>query len=71
MTIHLNNRLHECATTLIDGKLLVRLSGEDAIAQELKHHHTCLIALYNRETSHLKSIEKSSCPNEANQMPIH
>ena len=63
--MHLDTRLHECATTLNDGKLLARLSGGDAIAQELKYHRTCLTNLYNRETSHLKSLEKSSCRSEA------
>ena len=58
MTMHLNNRLHECATTLNDGKLLARLSDGDAIAQELMCHRTCLTDLYNRETSHLKSLGK-------------
>ena len=63
--MHLNNKLHECATTLNDGKLLARLSGGDAIAQELNYHCTCPTDLYNRETSHLKSLEKSSCRSEA------
>ena len=45
MTMHLNDRLHECAQTLSDGKLLAQLSGADAIAQELKYHHLCLVWL--------------------------
>ena len=56
MTVHPNNRLHECATTLSDGKLLARMNGGDASAQELKYHCTCVTG----ETSHLKSPEKSS-----------
>ncbi|KAJ8287036.1 hypothetical protein GJAV_G00046280 [Gymnothorax javanicus] len=63
--MNVNIRLHECATTLNVGKLLAKLSGGDAIAQELKYHCTCLTALYNRETSNLKSLEKSSCQSEA------
>ena len=63
--MHLNNRLHECATTLNDDKLLARLSGGDAIAQELKYHHACLPDLYITEISQLKSLEKSSCQSEA------
>ena len=63
--MHLNNRLHQCATTLNDGKFLARLTGGDAITQELKYHRTCLIDLYNRKTSHLKILEKSSCWTEA------
>ena len=59
MTMHPNNRLHECATTLNDGKLLARLSGGDAIVQELKYHRTSLTDLYNRETSNLKSFFQS------------
>ncbi len=51
MTMNLNNRLHECARTL-------KLSGGDAIAQELKYHSACLRSLYNRERSHLKALEK-------------
>ena len=38
MTMNLNNRLNECVQTLNDGKLLSRLSGGDAIAQELKYY---------------------------------
>ena len=60
MTMQLNQRLHECAQTLNDGKLLTKLSGGDAIAQELKYHCACLITLYNRERSHLRKLEKSA-----------
>ena len=35
MTMQLNLWLHECAQTINDGKLLAKLSGGDAIAQEL------------------------------------
>lgn len=37
MTINLDKRLHECAHTLSDGKLLAKLGAGDAIAQELKY----------------------------------
>ena len=57
MTMHTNNRLHECAHTLNDGKLLAKLSGGDAIAQELKYHPACLACLYNREKLHLRRLE--------------
>lgn len=60
MTLQLNDRLHECAQTLNDAKLLSQLSGADAIAQELKYHHLCLIHLYNREKLHLRRLEKES-----------
>ena len=49
MMMNFNNRLNECAQTLSDGKLLARLYGGDAIAQELKYHFACLTDLYNRE----------------------
>ena len=64
MTMNLINSLHECATTLNDGKLLAKLSSADTIAQELKYHCKCFTALYNRETNHLRSLEKSSCQSE-------
>ena len=57
MTMHTNNRLHECAHTLNDGKLLAKLSGGDAIAQELKYHPACLACLYKREKLHLRRLE--------------
>lgn len=38
MIMNLNKRLHESAQTLNDGKFLARLSSENAIVQELKHH---------------------------------
>ena len=51
MTIELDQRLNECALNLNDGKLLVRLTGGDIVAQELKYHRSCLTALYNRDAS--------------------
>ena len=57
MTMNLNT-VHECGQTLNDGKLLTKLSGGNAIAQELKYHYVCLSGFYNRERSHLKALEK-------------
>ncbi|KAJ8379036.1 hypothetical protein AAFF_G00232050 [Aldrovandia affinis] len=67
MTMNLNNRLNECAQTLNDGKLLARLSGGDAIAQELKYRFACLTDLYNRERTYLratKRLEQECAPEE-------
>lgn len=44
MTMNLNKRPQECAKALNDGKLLAKLSGGDAIAQDLKYHRVCLTA---------------------------
>ena len=60
LTMTLDKRLHDCAQTLNDGVLLAQLGGRDAIAQELKYHRACLTALYNRQRSHLRSLEKVS-----------
>ena len=57
-TMNLDRRLRECAQTLNDGKLLAILSVDDAMAQELKYHHSCLTRLYNRERSHLTELVK-------------
>ena len=48
MTMNLDKRLNDCVQTLNDEKLMAKLSGGDAIAQELKYHSTCLVGLYNR-----------------------
>ena len=64
MIMNLNNRLHERAQTLNDGKLLAKLSGDDAIVQEMKYQHTYLSDLYNKERSHLKGFEKQSSQSE-------
>lgn len=58
MTIKGNKRLNECAKTLNDGKLLAKLSGRPVIAQELKYHPTCLVALYNRQRDFLRAQEQ-------------
>lgn len=55
MTMHLNKRLNECAQKLNDGRLLAKLSGGDAIAQELKYHMQCLTDLYNRERTYIRT----------------
>ena len=49
MTMNLDKRLNDYAQTLNDETLMAKLSGGDAIAQELKYHSTCLVGLYNRE----------------------
>ena len=61
MTMRLNERLHQCATVLNDGKLSAKLSGGDVVALELKYHAGCLTALYNRERAHLNSIKRNNC----------
>ena len=53
MTMKLNKKINDCAKTLNDGKLLAKLSAGDVIAQELKYHPACLVALYNRERAFL------------------
>ena len=58
MTQQLNDRVNECALTLSDGKLLAKLSGGDAVMQELKYHPACLVALYNRQRAYLKAISQ-------------
>lgn len=57
MTMKLNQRLNECAQTLGDSRLLSKLSGGDVVAQELKYHPVCLVALYNRERAYRNSQE--------------
>lgn len=64
MTMNLNRRLHECAQTLNDGKLLAKLGAGDAIAQELKYHLGCLPSLDNRERFHLRNLEKAHSHTE-------
>ena len=58
MTMKLNKRLNKCAKTLNDGKLLAKLSAGDVVAQELKYHPACLVAVYNRERAHLNAQEQ-------------
>lgn len=62
-----NNRFHECAQTLSNGKLLARLSSGDAITQELKYQFAYLIYLYNKERTYLratKGLEQERVPKE-------
>ena len=58
MTIQVNKRINECAKTISDKKLLAKLSAGDVIAQELKYHPACLVALYNEERAYLKAKEQ-------------
>ena len=58
MTMQVNRRINECAKTLSDRKLLAKLSAGDVIAQEVKYHPGCLVALYNRERAYLKVQEQ-------------
>ncbi|CAC5386108.1 unnamed protein product [Mytilus coruscus] len=49
MTMKLNDRLKSGAETLQDKHLLAKLNTGDVIAQDLKYHPACLVALYNKE----------------------
>lgn len=60
MTMKLNDRVKGCAKTLNDGNLLAKLSGGDVVAQELKYHPACLVALYNKERDYLRVQEQES-----------
>lgn len=59
MTMKLNQRLSGCGQTLGDHRLLAKLSTGDVVAQELKYHSGCIVALYNRERAHLNAQEHS------------
>ena len=52
--MQLDERLHECAKTLNNGKLVAKLSGADVVAQVFKYHPGCLAKLYNDEKAALK-----------------
>ena len=58
MTMKLNKKVNECAKTISDGKLLAKLSAGDVVAQELKYHPTCLVALHNCERAHLHELKE-------------
>ena len=60
ITMKLNNRLEECSTTLLDEKLLAKLSGGDIISQEFVYHPQCLANLYNRERAFRSSKDRSN-----------
>ena len=53
MAMQVNKRIKECAKTISDKKLLAKV-----IAQELKYHPACLVALYNEERAYLKAKEQ-------------
>lgn len=57
MTMKLNQRLNGCGQTFGDHRLLAKLSTGDVVAQELKYHSGCIVALYNRERAHLNAQE--------------
>ncbi|CAC5421078.1 unnamed protein product [Mytilus coruscus] len=60
MTMKLNDRLKRCAETLQDKQLLAKLSTWDVIAQDLKYHPACLVALYNKERAVKKKTEEQA-----------
>ena len=70
MTMKLNNRLKECATTLLDEKLLAKLSGGDIISQEFVYHPQCLENLYNRERALLSSKDRSNLELEKTKQKV-
>lgn len=47
-TFEIDTRVRHCAYQLQDQKSLVKLSGGDLIAQEVKYHLSCLVSVYNK-----------------------
>ncbi|KAK3869744.1 hypothetical protein Pcinc_024972 [Petrolisthes cinctipes] len=62
-----NERINECARILSDGKLLAKLSGGDVVAQELKYHAPCLVALYNQERDFLSAQEREQAQHDCQE----
>ena len=71
MTMKLNKRVNECAKMISDGKLLAKLSAGDVVAQELKYHPTCLVALNNRERAHLNELKEVKKTEEMERNAAH
>ncbi|CAC5423155.1 unnamed protein product [Mytilus coruscus] len=65
MKMKLNDRLKSCAETLQDKQLLAKLSIGDVIAQDLKYHPACLVALYNKERAVKKKTEQAQIDTNA------
>jgi len=63
MAMKLNARLNSCTKTLNDGRLLSILSASDVVAQELKYHPPCLVALYNGERAYPRRRRKECLCN--------
>lgn len=71
MTMKLNQRLNGCGQTLGDHRLLAKLSTGDVVAQELKYHSGCIVALYNRERAHLNAQETQQNAEELDTQKIY
>lgn len=55
MTLPLHEKLQQCATNLLDEKLLAKLSAGDIVSQDHMYHPSCLTGVYNRERAWLSS----------------
>ena len=71
MTMKLNKKVNECTKRISDGKLLAKLSAGDVVAQELKYHPTCLVALYNRERTHLHELKEVKKTEEMERNAVY
>lgn len=71
MTMKLNKKINDCAKTLNDGKLLAKLSAGDVIAQELKYHPACLVALYNRERAFLNVQKQKNAEDTLQRQDVY
>ena len=56
----LDRRVRLCAHNLQDQPLIAKLSAGDLIAQEVKYHLNCLVALYNRNRAATHSTDEES-----------
>ena len=71
MTMKLNKKVNKCTKRISDGKLLAKLSAGDVVAQELKYHPTCLVALYNRERAHLHELKELKKTEEMERNAVY
>ena len=71
MTLECGRKLTEIATLLHDVPLLAKLSGGDAVAQELKYHLLCYTRLENRKRSQTRLEEQARNDEEIREKEAH
>ena len=66
MIDQVTHRVKQCAITLLDERLMAKVSSGDLVASEAKYHTKCLVALYNQGYSMFTGMSQSN-GRECNQ----
>ena len=69
-TKHLHAKVHQCAKTLQDTKLLAKMADKDLTAQDAAYHLTCLNKYYRKAAAALQGQQSTHAASDESEVAL-